>query len=85
MFVKPADGGWRPVYIGIADDLRDRIAGHERWQYRWADAVARGATKIMAHTQSNSAEKITEEKTLIAHYDPHLNTQNPEPAAKCFG
>ena len=85
MFVKPADGGWLPVYIGIAEDLRDRIAGHERWPDRWADAVARGATKIMAHTQSNSAEKITEEKALIAHYDPPLNTQHPEPAAKRAG
>ena len=72
MFVKLTDGGWVPVYIGIADDLRDRIPGHERWK----EAVELGATKVMAHTQENQAVREAEEKALIKHWDPPLNTQH---------
>lgn len=72
MFVRLANGGWVPVYVGIGDDLSDRIPGHERW----AEAVKLGATKVMAHTQSNLAKREAEEKALIKYWNPPLNTQH---------
>ena len=72
MFVRLTDDGWIPVYIGIADDLRARIPSHERWN----DAAGRGATHVMAHTQKNRAKREAEEKVLIMHWDPPLNTQH---------
>jgi predicted GIY-YIG superfamily endonuclease len=72
MFVRLANDGWVPVYIGIADDLQDRIPSHERWK----EAVALGATEVMAHTQANRAKRETEEKALIKHWNPPLNIQH---------
>lgn len=72
MFVKPVSNGWVPIYVGIADDLQGRIPGHERWK----EAAELGATKVMAHTQANRAKREAEEKALIKHWDPPLNTQH---------
>ena len=71
MFVKPTNEGWTPVYVGIAENLRDSIPNHEKW----IEAVKLGATKIMAHIQKNSSKRKAEEKGLIEYYDPPLNSQ----------
>jgi hypothetical protein len=81
MFVKPVNNGWLPVYIGIAESLRDRIPGHDRWN----EAAQLGATHVMSHTQSNSAKREAEEKALIAHYQPPLNTQHRTRRATLLG
>ncbi len=72
IFVKPTANGWIALYVGIADDLSDRIPGHERW----AEAVAQGATWVVAHVQPDSAKRKAEEKVLIGALNPPLNTQH---------
>lgn len=72
MFVRRVIGGWLPVYIGIADSLRDRIPGHERW----AEAEKLGATHVMSHTQTSQKARKAEEKALIARWNPPLNSQH---------
>lgn len=72
MFVKPTNAGWVPVYIGIADSLRDRIPYHERW----TEAVQHGATRAMAHTNGNALAREAEERDLIGYWNPVLNTQH---------
>ena len=72
MFVRPTNAGWQPVYIGIADNLRNRLSGHERL----AEAIALGATHVMAHTQKNLTARVLEEKDLIEFWNPLLNSQH---------
>lgn len=72
MFVKPTISGWVPVYIGIADNLRDRIPCHERW----AEAVRLGATRVMGHTNAVQMNRETEERDLIGRWNPLLNTHH---------
>ena len=72
MFVKPTNEGWIPVYIGIAENLKDRIPNHEMWK----EAVKHGATEIMAHTQKDSSIRDAEEKDLIKCWNPPLNSQH---------
>ena len=81
MFVKRTNNGWVSVYIGIADDLSDRIPGHERWR----EAQLLGATHVMAHTHSNKAAREAEEKDLIGYWNPPLNTQHLRPAGRGLG
>jgi hypothetical protein len=73
-FVKPLpDGKFVPVYFGVADDLRARIPGHERW----AEAAKLGATFVMSHTTPAGAQaRIDEERDLIQYWNPPLNTQH---------
>lgn len=71
MFVKRAAGGWLPVYIGQAENLKERLPGHERLK----EALAAGATDAMAHGSSSfEAVRIAEEKDLIQRWNPPLNT-----------
>jgi hypothetical protein len=74
MFVKPhPNGGYLPVYIGVADSLRDRLSNHERM----ADAKRAGATYVMTHTTpAGDAARLAEEKDLIAYWQPVLNTHH---------
>lgn len=73
MFVKPTNGGWVPVYIGQAEDLKNRLPAHERLK----DAVAAGATATMAHTTpGGEAVRLAEEKDLIEMWLPSLNTHH---------
>lgn len=80
MFVRPVTAGWVPVYIGIAENLQDRLPNHERW----AEAVKLGATRVMGHTQADAAKRKAEEKDLISHWNPALNTQHSG-AARVLG
>ena len=64
---------WRIFYVGKADNLRARISGHDRW----AEAVALGATHVLAHVNENGDEDVlAEECDLIRAYDPPLNKQH---------
>jgi len=71
MFVKQLpNGNWLPVYIGVADSLRNRLPNHERL----ADARALGATHVMTHTTpSGSQARLDEERDLIQKWNPALN------------
>lgn len=70
MFVKPApQGGWLPVYIGQAADLKARLPNHERLK----DAISAGATQAMAHSASTSeVVRVAEERDLIQRWQPPL-------------
>jgi hypothetical protein len=73
-FVKKlANGKYVPIYFGIADDLRDRIPTHDRFE----DAIREGATHVMAHTTpAGDAARVAEEKDLIQQWNPPLNVQH---------
>ena len=72
MFVRRANQGWLPVYIGIADNLRQRILGHEVW----VEAHRCGATHVMGHTQQDRVARESEERDLIGHWNPQCNTHH---------
>ena len=75
MFVRQTNrekNWWVPVYIGIADDLFDRLTGHERW----AKAHRLGATHIIAQVQTNQAAREKAEQDLIGYWNPPLNTHH---------
>lgn len=74
MFVKKLpNGNWLPVYIGQADDLKARLPGHERLE----DARRAGATHAMGHTTpAGEKARLAEERDLIQHWTPTLNTQH---------
>ncbi|CAN1721194.1 GIY-YIG nuclease family protein [Hyphomicrobium sp. 1Nfss2.1] len=67
------NGNFYPLYFGKADDLSARIPNHERW----AEAVQRGATFVMAHsTPAGDAARCAEERDLIQRWNPVLNVQH---------
>ena len=73
MFVRRSGIGWVPVYIGQADNLKIRLPNHERLR----DAVAAGATRVMAHaTPGGEQVRLAEEKDLIEQWHPSLNTHH---------
>lgn len=73
MFVREtAPNWWYPLYIGIADNLAERLQKHERG----LEAQRLGATRVMAHTQPNTWLREREERLLIGHYNPTMNVQH---------
>lgn len=72
MFVKPTNAGWVPVYVGVADDLSDRLPHHNVWP----KAAALGATRVVAHTQHDLSTRKAEEIDLISYWNPPCNTQH---------
>ena len=72
MFIKLTNQGWVPVYIGIADDLSQRLRAHEMS----ATAVLFGATHIAAHVQDDLDGRRAEESDLIGRWNPACNTQH---------
>lgn len=75
MFVKLTNNGWVPIYVGIADDLSDRIPTHEKKQ----EAILNGATHVMAHLQSDLNLRKSEEADLIQYFQPVLNIHHKKP------
>ena len=60
-------------YVGICQSFRTRMLSHERWD----EAVAHGATHVLAHLGPNDTyAREAEERDLIAAYNPVLNTQH---------
>ena len=67
------NGSWQPVYFGVADNCRARLANHERWP----EAVRLGATAIAGHTTpGGDAARCAEERDLIRFWNPPLNTHH---------
>jgi len=62
---------WVPLYIGQADDFRNRIPTHERW----GQAVQRGATHVHAMVVPQAARRAAIERELITTFQPALNVQ----------
>lgn len=73
-FVKQLPTGlFVPIYFGIAEDLSDRIAYHDRW----TDALRAGLTHVMGHTTPAGAlAREAEERDLIQRWNPALNVQH---------
>jgi hypothetical protein len=66
-------GNYLPVYIGQADDLRNRLPAHDRFD----EAVKAGASVVVAHTTpAGEAARLAEERDLIAKWNPELNTRH---------
>jgi hypothetical protein len=72
MFVRFANQVWEPLYVGIADDLRTRLTGHERW----AEARALGATHLVVQGLAALAARQKAEQDLIGYWNPPLNTHH---------
>jgi hypothetical protein len=76
MFVRQTQPGfWYPVYIGIADNLAERLRNHERWR----DAVACGASHVMLASNPVESMRRAEERDLISWYNPTCNIQHRTP------
>jgi hypothetical protein len=71
---------WHYLYFGETEDLRARLANHEKW----AAAAALGATHIFAHVNQNALARLAEERDLIQTHNPRLNVQE-KPGAGLFG
>lgn len=71
MFCRP--GGvilpWTPLYIGKADNLKDRLCGHERWD----EAAKLGASHVLAVGVALASNRTRFEDALIKHFNPKLN------------
>lgn len=76
-FVKPVNGLWVPVYFGIADDLKQRLATHEALP----SARLHGATHAVVHINRDFRERTAEEADLISRWNPVCNTQHRTAAA----
>jgi hypothetical protein len=67
------NGNYLPVYIRQADGLKQRVPNHDRWN----DAVKAGATHVMSQTTpAGEMARLAEERDLIGHWNPPLNTQH---------
>jgi hypothetical protein len=66
--------GYRILYIGKAEQIADRLSGHEKKE----TAIALGANKLLMH-KPRSFDRISyleAERKLIAAYAPILNFQH---------
>jgi excinuclease UvrABC nuclease subunit len=60
---------WRPVYIGQAKNLDDRLDNHNKE----ACAKRNGATHIHAHLNHSKEARLAEESDLIKKWNPACN------------
>jgi hypothetical protein len=66
-------GFWYFVYVGQCDSFSKRMPSHESW----AEAVRRGATHVLA--QTNTAGELArqaQERDIIGRYHPPMNLQH---------
>jgi hypothetical protein len=64
------DGQWTPLYIAQTRDMHQRLEGHEKLQ----DAIENGASHIHVNlSASGQAARCTEERDLIARWQPLFN------------
>lgn len=67
------NGSYQILYVGQADNVRNRLPGHERW----SDALKAGVTIVVAHsTQGGELARLSEERDLIVKWNPPLNVQH---------
>lgn len=71
MFVRQEVGRVVPLYVGIAQDLSNRIPGHNKWDA----AIRLGMTHVLAHKNPNAFLRASEENDLIGYFNPPLNQQ----------
>jgi hypothetical protein len=68
-----ANGNFEVLYVGQADNAKNRLPNHERWN----DALNAGMTMVVAHsTQGGEKARLIEERDLIAKWNPPLNVQH---------
>lgn len=69
--------GFNPLYVGKAQNLRDRLQNHERLD----DAKKKGATKLLVHSEPDlvAAQLEDAETLLINELQPLLNVQKKFP------
>lgn len=74
MFCKLEGSIYAPLYIGRAENLANRLSGHERLE----EAIFQGATRLLLHAPGHAARVgyIEAERRLIIRYSPPLNTQH---------
>lgn len=65
-------GGWEIFYVGQTDNFQRRFSNHERW----AEAVRRGATHILATVVPTQAARDILERELIQAIQPPMNDQH---------
>jgi hypothetical protein len=65
------DGTWYVVYAGRCSSFCDRMPLHERW----AEAVACGATHVLARYNPDPRVSELEERDIVAALRPPLNKQ----------
>lgn len=63
---------WVPIYVGQADSFRSRIPRHEQW----SQALALGASHVLAMVVATKADRDRIEQHLIQTYQPPLNVQH---------
>lgn len=72
IFAAVSSGTWKACYIGQTENLKDRLANHEKEPC----AKRHGATHIHAHlTTSGEATRKAEEEDLIRLHRPPCNDQ----------
>ncbi len=62
-------GFYIPLYIGQADDLRDRLTQHEQWR----PALERGASSVLTAVVFSKTDRNLFERRLIQEFQPPLN------------
>ena len=60
----------KPLYIGKAASLSDRLGDHERWAEAW---WRRGATERHVMCVEKEADRQMIEEDLVRHYSPKMN------------
>jgi excinuclease UvrABC nuclease subunit len=71
IFTGVKDGLWRPYYIGQADNFKNRMASHTKWE----EARKMGATHVHAMVVPQQAMRDTIEKEMIQRFQPPINIQ----------
>lgn len=71
----PLSGNWKPLYIGQASDLQERLKYHEKIP----SAIELGLCVIHVASVSNQNSRDNLERALIQQYQPQLNVQLKTP------
>ena len=57
------------IYIGEAEDVCDRIAGHEKWP-KWREYVPKGSEICFSYAGVTNPDRERAEAALIYHHKP---------------
>ena len=73
VFAGQQGGIWQLLYVGQCDSFSERIPSHERW----AEAVQRGATHVLAQTNTaGEPARLAQERDIIGRHQPPMNVQH---------
>ena len=64
IYAKVVNGYWVPIYIGQGDLSNRATRDHHRIQC----IDSKGATHVLMHTSSREADRLAEERDLLANY-----------------